>query len=310
MINQLDNDEFFESELNEAPVNPLEKPEVKPKLKGKDNKAGKEGPKFGNDDLLNEILSSTSGPSDPLNLESDTSMPKVLSLKNQKGQNISPIPSDQAQTSFSSVNTLNTMESPDSKTLPTKAGSDKNSAKLIKGLRSKKANPENTADSILEEMNKGSKNETKGNESIVTEASINDLLNGSDANTVEKKGKKTAQKQNEAGNDREVKELRETLTEREEALEKYAIDNDQLLKERNELKGLADTFQHKVNTLDGNLTQMLEKNTNLENEVDKLKRELNEAIRNTSTTNLHVMLFMTFFLISYRLRSPLIERRQ
>ena len=115
-------------------------------------------------------------------------------------------------------------------------------------------------------------------------------------NVVEKdndRGNKgSASKRNETGSSREVSELKEALAEREEQFERYAIDNDRLLKEKNETKSLSDTFQAKVSTLDKNLTEMLEKNTRLEDEVERLKQELSEAVRTTSTSEIHVKLIV------------------
>ena len=123
-MNQLDdNDDFFERELSTAATNPLDNPQVKPKSKDNNLRSSKESLKFGNDDLLNEILSSEGITDTGLNSTGDLNAPKVLSLKNQKGRDISPIISDQGQNSFSSSVTAGTRDSPTLTNTSTKSAS-------------------------------------------------------------------------------------------------------------------------------------------------------------------------------------------
>lgn len=109
----------------------------------------------------------------------------------------------------------------------------------------------------------------------------------------------------------ELNELKMALKANEEALETYAIDNDKLIKERNELKELADTFQSKNSTLDKNLTEILAKNTSLEEQVNRLNRELVIAKKSTKVSDIHVMelLYYCVVIIINRLKFQRAERK-
>lgn len=283
MINQVDDDDFFERELNLSPVNPLEKPEVKPK--NKDIKLTKENSKSGKDNLLNEILSTeeTSEPS----TKNDNAIPKVFSIQKPKGQDLSPTSAGQGQTSFT-TSMSTSLENLGISTQSNRAVSDKtNTTQSGQDAFGKKINIETTEDVAKSNMNNGSVKTESGVKSAKTESSKPTATANIQAER-NKENKEVAGKNEKAPNPKELDELRTTLEEREEALEKFAEDNDKLIKERHELRTLAETFQVKVNTLDKNLTETLAKNTKLEEQVNRLTEQLNEVKRHRSASDIHV----------------------
>lgn len=244
IINQVDADDFFEKELNDAPpVNPLLKPEVKPK--NKELKVNKDGSK---ENLVKQLAPNEEDQSSPTNIGSTSS--KALAFKKQKAQEAPNAQSGQdLKDSLPSVTKsldLNSLLSQ-----PTQSNMEKN-AKSNQDL----------------------------NERQVETAATSKTASGVKAE------KRESQSPSDAF---EMNELKTALKANEEALETYAIDNDRLVKERNELKELADIFQSKNTELDKNLTEILAKNTGLEEQVNKLNRELERVKKSVKASDIHVI---------------------
>ena len=259
MINQIDNEDFFEQEFGNEDVlkNPLDNPLAKLdsfKGKKKDDSSKSEKESSSKGDSLNQL----SLGEDITPIKFDNSLPKIYSTKKQKAGDGSSSPPANNKSQKKTQNKENT---------PTGVLTESNQS--MNGKKQSDADMYANADEAF----KRAKAE-QNNEESYKEERENTLLE-KDPST--EKTKKTAPKGEKAPINRELEELRNELNEKDEIVERFAIENDQLLKERNEIKALAEAYQEKVNALDKNLSQVLGKNTNLEEQINKLKKDLSQA---------------------------------
>ena len=89
ILNQVDNDDFFENELNNSPTNPLTNPEVQSRDKSKDFRQGGKGFELESDNRYNEIFSA-GDPTEATSILNDSNSTKTLSWKEGKRQGVSP----------------------------------------------------------------------------------------------------------------------------------------------------------------------------------------------------------------------------
>jgi len=266
IINQVDNDDFFEREFGNAPAaNPLDNPVAKNELKIK-KKEEREPIKTGKNDSLNKIFEETL---DISPIKTDNSLPKVFSMKKQKGHESSPEQVEEGKAKSNS-------------------GSS-NNIKVNNPLKPALSETAETSISNPEDVLKGEIDDGWGvNDNIILNPTETKT---SSESTKESKNKKTeeekSKKGEEKGDNKQSNAADQLLQEKDEIIERFAEDNDKLIKERNELRTMSETFQHKVTTLDKNLTEVLAKNTRLEEEVKKLNNSLVEARKRTSVADIH-----------------------
>jgi len=214
-------------------------------------------------------------------IKSDNALPKVFSMKKQKGLESSPEQVGETKYNLSETNVKSNLSS--SGNVKETVTNNPPKPTLSETAETSISNPEDVLKGELEDG-------WGVNDNIILNPTPA-LESKSNTETGKENKKKKVQEVNKQAN-----EMEKTLQEKDEIIERFAEDNDKLIKERNELKTLSETFQNKVATLDKNLTEILAKNTSLEEQVKKLSDNLVEARKRTSVADIHVSENGVFYL--------------
>jgi len=247
IINQVDNDDFFEREFGnnvvENPLNnPLAKAETKPKKKEGSLKLDQETVQPGN--RKNSLVEETQDIS-PIRV--DNGLPKVYSVNKQKGKK----QSSKADLSEAKTEISNQTNAHQSTQEPSAAAED-----------------------VLQ----GEVEDTWGaNEPIIVETpTLVDEVNNGSGQQESGWGEAAADIKIDEPQYEPVRKQSENLTAEQK-----------IVRERDELRELANTFQERINVLDKNLTVTLAKNTKLEDQVNKLSKDLVDARRGQKVSDIH-----------------------
>jgi len=225
LINQIDHDEFFDQELNDNDSNILKNPLDNPLVKLDGSKAKK---------------------------KDGTSKSEKEDGGSSKGNSLNQLPTGEDLQDIPPVNLNNALP----KIYSTKKQKAQDGSSSPRTNSKKKNNKTGVSQDLNQQADGGEAvKKSKVEDDVIPAQTENTRNEQAQASEKEKKGKKGKA----PSNIRELEELRNELNERDEALERFAIDNDQLLKERNEVKALANSYQDKISNLDKHLSEVLGK---------------------------------------------------